>query len=131
MGGTGGLSTSISRPSEFITSVRREQEGDGDTTQLTASLRNTLLENKPRVFRPSYSHQSENWREEITFKNAASAEAHYGKGGLGQAYSNPDEEEQEIEMPYRYTAAEAEVETEEDPDDTEEEVVSTSSFYLF
>jgi hypothetical protein len=138
MSGMGGLLTSVSRPSEFVTSVCKEQEGEQDTTGLTAATRNTVQANETLVFRPVYSYKSENWREEITFKNRASAEAHYGKLGWGQTDSNAEkkqeeqevqekQEEQDIELPYRYTTAEEDVETEDDSENTTEDVVSTLS----
>jgi hypothetical protein len=138
MGGMGGLSTSVSRPSEFVTSVCKGQEGLQDTTGLTAATRNTVQANETLIFRPVYSYKSENWREEITFKNRASAKAHFGKLGWGQTNSDAEKEgevqkeqeayaKQDIELPYHYTTAEEDVGTEDDSEDTAEDVVSAIS----
>jgi hypothetical protein len=128
------LSTTVSRPSEFITSIHQPQGGDnGDATRLRGSVRNTLRGIKPRVettFQPSYPYKTETWRKDITFKNAASAKTHYRTGGWGEtSFAETKKRKQEdIELPYIFTAADEDVSTDSDPDERDEEVVSTFFF---
>jgi hypothetical protein len=137
MGGMDGgirLSTTVSRPSEFITSIHQPEGGEnGDVTRLPGSIRNTLRGIKPRVettFQPSYSYKSETWREDITFKNEVSAKTHYRTGGWGEtSFAATNKRKQEdIELPYTFTAADEDVSTDSDPDERDEEVVSTILF---
>ncbi|KAH8779349.1 hypothetical protein BGZ57DRAFT_1004104 [Hyaloscypha finlandica] len=130
MGGMDGgirLSTTVSRPSEFITSIHQPQGGEnGDDTRLPGSIRNTLRGVKPRVettFQPSYSYKSETWREDITF-NEVSAKTHYRTGGWGEtSFAAKNKRKQEdIELPYTFTAADEDVSTDSDPDERDEEV---------
>jgi hypothetical protein len=133
MGGmesSGGLSTRPHlRPSQFITSVGQQVTFYQNTAQLSDSTSYDLKETKPLVkstFQPSYSHKSENWREEICFKNAASAEVHYGKGLAERSFSEPNKRKQEeIEVPYSFHIDDEDLSTESDPDDREEVIVST------
>jgi hypothetical protein len=130
------LSTTVSRPSEFITSIHQPQGGEnGDATGLPGSLRNTLRGIKSRVettFQPSYSYKSETWREDITFKNAVSAKTHYRTGGWGEtSFAGTNKRKlEDIELPYTFTAADEDVSTDSDPDERDEEVVS-AFFYCF
>jgi hypothetical protein len=136
MGGmrsAGILSTNVSRPSEFITSISKFQGGNANTTQLPPSFRNTLRETKPCLkfeFQPSYSYESKTWREEITFKNAASAKAHYSQGWGQILFTTPIKRKiEEIETPYSFSSADGEHSTESDPDERDQEVVSASFIF--
>lgn len=123
-----GLSTTVTRTSEFITSVPKQKPAKQDSIRMTAAERNALKDKSEPTFRPTYSYQSKNWREELTF-NRASAQAHFGQEAWDMTQSG-ERKQQAIEMPYCYTTADEDVETESDPDEIDEKVVSTSFVLL-
>jgi hypothetical protein len=123
-----GLSIKVSRPSEFITSVPKQKPAKEDAIRMTAAEINALKNKNELTFRPTYSYESKNWREELTF-NRASAQAHFGQEAWDMPQSS-EGKQQVVELAYSYTTADEDVETEADPDEIEQEVVSTSFILL-
>lgn len=123
-----GLSTTLLPTSEFITSVPKQKPAKENTIRMTVAERNALKNKTEPTFRPTYSYESKDWREELTF-NRASAQAHFGQEAWDMTQSD-EGKQQVIEMPYCYTTADEDVETESDPDDIEQVVVSTSFVFF-
>jgi hypothetical protein len=123
-----GLSTTELPTSQFITSVPKQKPAKKDAIRMTVAERNALKNKTEPTFRPTYSYESKNWREELTF-NRASARAHFGQEAWDMT-SFGEENQQVIEMPYCYTTADEDVETESDPDEIDKKVVSTSPVLL-
>ncbi len=118
------LSTTVSPTSEFITSVPKQKAGKELTIRMTAAERDELKKKTEPSFRPTYSYESKNWREELTF-NRASAQANFGQKAWGMTKYG-EGKQQVIETPYYYTTADEDVETESDDDEIVAKVVSTS-----
>jgi len=130
-----GLSTKPDLPPrEFITSVSEQLDISHDTAQPQVSAQNSFNGTKRTLqsaFQPAYSHRSLNWRKEILFENAASAEAHYGTGRGEKSFRKSKKRKQEvIELPYSASTADEGVSTESDPDEQEEVIVSRRHFTL-
>jgi len=130
MDGTDGLSTTPHLPpSKFITSVSEQRAAKQNSTLPPSRVRNSFNGTKTPVqsaFQPSYDFASPDWRDDITFKNPASAEANFGTGsGEGSLRKSKKRKQEEIEVPYSFTTADEDAPTESDPDEREEEIVST------
>ena len=122
-----GLSTTELPTSEFITSIPKQKPAKKDAIRMTVAERNALKNKTEPAFRPTYSYESKNWREELTF-NRASAQVHFGQEAWDMTKVG-EENQQVIQMPYCYTAADEDVETESDPEEINEKVVSIISYF--